>query len=87
MYVYFGNVQCGFVELARPAPARSSSTSETKDPKPRVLFTESWSRHATICTSTTSPRIPGTDIGSDVTESVSLQLGLTVGFEPQDEGE
>jgi hypothetical protein len=59
MYVYFGRTNCDYTQLAsRNCPFILSS--ETKSPKPRVLYTEAL------------------DPGSDNTESVALQLGLTV---------
>ncbi len=86
MFVDFGERQCGFVELsAGTCPFLISS--ETKLPKPRVLFTEILDPATYYLYLYNVPRIPGTEIGSDVSESVSLQLGLTVGFEPLEEGE
>ena len=77
MYVNFGSVDCGFVELeANGCPFLVRS--ETKDPKPRVLFTESLAPGLYYLYLYNVPRVPGTDIGSDITESVSIQLGLTV---------
>jgi hypothetical protein len=86
MFVYLGEHQCGFVELsAGTCPFLISS--ETKLPKPRVLFTEILDPATYYLYLYNVPRIPGTEIGSDVSESVALQLGLTVGFEPREEGE
>ena len=78
MYVYFGRTNCDYAQLAgQTCPFLLSS--ETKDPKPRVLYTE------TLEPGTLLPRplqrrraTRGTGIGSDNTEAVSLQLGLTV---------
>jgi len=61
--------------------------SETKEPKPRVLFTDILDPASYYLYLYNVPRISGTEIGSDVNESVTLQLGLTVGFEPQADGE
>jgi hypothetical protein len=86
MFVYFGSVQCGFTELeAGNCPFMIAS--ETKEPKPRVLFTDLIEPDTYYLYLYNVPRVPGTDIGSDVTEAVALQLGLTVGFQPRAEEE
>jgi hypothetical protein len=61
--------------------------SETRRPKPRVMITEVLDPATYYLYVYNVPRVPGTEIGSDVTESVALQIGLTVGFAPQHEGE
>jgi hypothetical protein len=65
--------------LVRPAfrvPALLSS--ETKDPKPRVLLTKTLDPGTYYLVLYNVPRDPLTGNGSDNTEAVSLQLGLTV---------
>ncbi len=77
MYVYFGRTNCDRAQLAaRSCPFLVSS--ETKDPKPRVLYTEPLGAGTYYLVLYNVPRDPVTGIGSDKTESVSLQLGLTV---------
>jgi hypothetical protein len=86
MYVYLGTEQCGFVEL-QGGTCPFFIASETKEPKPRVLLTDILDPATYYLYLYNVPRVPGTDIGSDVTEAVALELGLTVGFELQDDGE
>jgi len=77
MYVYLSKVNCTYAQL-------SSETcpyfvkSETKDPKPRVLYTDSLDPGTYYLVLYNVPRDPKTGQGSDNTESVSVQLGLTV---------
>lgn len=77
MFVNFGATECTFVELEASA-CPFLVQSETKDPKPRVLFTESLEAGLYYLYLYNVPRVAGTDIGSDITESVAIQLGLTV---------
>jgi hypothetical protein len=77
MWVNFGATNCGFVELESDT-CPFLVVSETKEPKPRVLFTELLEPGLYYLYLYNVPRVPGTDIGSDVTESVAIQLGLTV---------
>jgi hypothetical protein len=80
MFVYFGDTQCGIAELqGRTCPFLI--TSETKDPKPRILYTDLLEPATYYLYLYNRPRDPGTDIGSDVREAVSVLLGLTVGFQ------
>jgi hypothetical protein len=77
MYVYFGRTSCDYVQLAsHKCPFILSS--ETKDPNPRVLYSETLDPGTYYLVLYNVPRDPRTGIGSDNTESVSLQLGLTV---------
>jgi hypothetical protein len=77
MYVYFGRQGCTYFELAgRTCPFLISS--ETQAPKPRVLVTEALDPGTYYLVLYNVPRDPRTGIGSDNTESVSIQLGLTV---------
>ncbi len=80
IYVYFGDRQCSFDELAS-GTCPFLIASETKDPKPRVLFTDLLEPATYYITLYNLPRVPGTDIGSDITESAALQVGLTIGFQ------
>lgn len=77
MYVYFGNTNCSYAQLSsRTCPFLLSS--ETKNPKPRVLFSESLAPGKYYLVLYNVPRDPLTGTGSDNTESVSVQIGLTV---------
>jgi hypothetical protein len=77
MYVYFGRTNCSYAQLAgQTCPFILSS--ETKNPKPRVLLTETLEPGSYYLVLYNVPRDPRTGVGSDATESVSLQLGLTV---------
>ena len=77
MYVYFGRTDCSYAQLAgQTCPFILSS--ETKNPKPRVLFTETLEPGSYYLVLYNVPRDPRTGVGSDATESVSLQIGLTV---------
>ncbi|HSD65876.1 MAG TPA: hypothetical protein VLF95_04205 [Vicinamibacteria bacterium] len=77
MSVFFGRSNCDYARLAgRTCPFILSS--ETKSPKPRVLYTEALDPGTYYLVLYNVPRDPRTGTGSDNTESVSLQLGLTV---------
>jgi hypothetical protein len=77
MYVYFGRTNCGLAQL-EGGSCPFLLSSETKDPKPRVLYTEPLNPGTYYLVLYNVPRDPLTGIGSDETESVSIQLGLTV---------
>ncbi|HXK11461.1 MAG TPA: hypothetical protein VMT70_17585 [Vicinamibacteria bacterium] len=77
MYVYFGAQQCDYTQLAKKTCAFILS-SETKDPKPRILNTDFLDAGNYYLYLYNVPRDPRTGIGSDATESVSIQIGLTV---------
>ena len=77
MFVYFGARECTFNELASQT-CPFLIASETKDPKPRVLFTDRLEPATYYVTLYNVPRVPGTDVGSDITEAAALQVGLTV---------
>jgi hypothetical protein len=77
MSVYFGRTKCDYNQLSgRTCPFVLSS--ETKNPKPRVLYTEALDPGTYYLVLYNVPRDPRTGTGSDNMESVSLQLGLTV---------
>jgi hypothetical protein len=77
MYVYFGRTNCDYAQLSgRTCPFILSS--ETKDPKPRVLYTEALEPATYYLVLYNVPRDPKKGIGSDNTESISIQLGLTL---------
>lgn len=77
MYVYFGRTNCGYDQLVgRSCPFILSS--ETKNPKPRVLYTEALEPGTYYLVLYNVPLNRKTGVGSDTTESISLQLGLTV---------
>jgi hypothetical protein len=77
MYVYLGNTNCTYAQLsARLCPFLLSS--ETKDPKPRVLFTGTLEPGTYYLVLYNVPWNLQTRTGSDNTESVAIQIGLTV---------
>jgi hypothetical protein len=77
MYVYVGKTTCTYAQLSnRTCPFFLSS--ETKNPKPRVLYTESLEPGTYYLVLYNVPTDRQTGVGSDNTESVALQLGLTV---------
>jgi hypothetical protein len=77
MYIYFGRTECNYAQLVeKECPFMLSS--ETKDPKPRVLYTETLDTATYYLVLYNVPRDVRTGKGSDRTESVAVQLGLTV---------
>ena len=77
MYVYFGRTNCDYAQLAgRTCPFLVKS--ETQTPKPRVLYTDSLDPGTYYLVLYNVPRDPRTGNGSDNTEAVSFQVGLTV---------
>ena len=77
MSVYFGRTSCTYTQLAeRTCPFLIAS--ETQTPKPRVLYTDTLEPGTYYLVLYNVPRNPRTGTGSDNTEAVSLQLGLTV---------
>jgi hypothetical protein len=86
LFVYLGTAPCGFVEL-ETGTCPFFIESETKEPKPRILLTDFLDPATYHLYLYNVPRTPGSDIGSDVTEAVAVQLGLTVFFEPRDDGD
>jgi hypothetical protein len=78
MYVYLGKAYCSYDQLtAHTCPFVLAS--ETQTPKPRVLFSNMIEQEATYYLYLYNvPRDRQTGIGSDNTEAVALQLGLTV---------
>jgi len=77
MHVYFGRTNCSYAQLVdQSCPFILSSA--TQNPKPRVLFTEMLEPGTYYLFLYNVPRDPVTGVGSDNTESVALQLGLTV---------
>jgi hypothetical protein len=80
MYVYLGKASCEYAQLvAGTCPFIVSS--ETKDPKPRVLFTDILEPATYYLYLYNVPRDPRQGIGSDNTESVSILIGQTVGID------
>lgn len=77
MYVYLGNTSCSYAQLSRRTCPFFVS-SETQNPKPRVLYTESLAPGTYYLVLYNVPRDPLTGKGSDTTESVAIQIGLTV---------
>jgi hypothetical protein len=77
MYVYFGKTNCDYSQLAgRTCPFLLKS--ETQTPKPRVLYTDTLDPGTYYLVLYNVPRNPRTGKGSEHTEAVSLQIGLTV---------
>jgi len=77
MYVFFGNTNCSYAQLDnRSCPFLISS--ETRTPKPRVLYTATLEPGTYYLVLYNVERDPLTGTGSDNTESVAIQLGLTV---------
>ena len=77
MYVYLGQTNCDYAQLAgRTCPF--ILRSETQTPKPRVLYTDTLDPGTYYLVLYNVPRDPRTGKGSDNTEAVSIQLGLTV---------
>jgi hypothetical protein len=77
MQVYLGRTNCTYAQLSgQTCPFILSSP--TQNPKPRVLYTETLEPGTYYLVLYNVPRNPATGTGSDNTESVSLQLGLTV---------
>ena len=77
MYVYMTNVNCSYSQLAAQT-CPFFLRSETKDPKPRLLTTQSLDAGTYYLVLYNVIRDPLTGNGSDNSESVSIQLGLTV---------
>jgi hypothetical protein len=77
MYVYFGQTSCTYDQLSS-GRCPFILSSETKNPKPRVLYTETLEPGTYYLVLYNVPRDPATGVGSDTTESISIQLGLTV---------
>jgi hypothetical protein len=77
MYVYLGRTSCDYSQLAgRTCPFLVKS--ETQTPKPRVLYTDTLDPGTYYLVLYNVPRDPRTGKGSDNTEAVSYQIGLTV---------
>jgi hypothetical protein len=78
MYVYFGATSCTYDQLtAHKCPF--SIKSETKDPKPRLIYTGVLEPGTYYIFLYNVPWNPHTKIGTENTEAVSIQVGLTVG--------
>ncbi len=77
MYVYLGQTNCSYSQLAGHACPFLVS-SETQTPKPRTLYTGTLEPGTYYLVLYNVPRDPRTGKGSDNTEAVSFQLGLTV---------
>jgi hypothetical protein len=77
IYVYLGERVCSFDELHQGG-CPFLITSETKDPKPRVLFTDPLQPGMYYLFLYNVPRNPARGIGSDVRETVSYQIDLSL---------
>lgn len=77
MQVYYGDVPCDSTRLNAGA-CPFLIASRTKDPKPRVLATGLLEPKTYYLYLYNVPRDPRLGTGSDNTESVSVQLGLTI---------
>ena len=80
MFVYFGDTAC--TSELRDGTCPFLISTETKDPKPRILLTDLLEPATYYLYLYNVPRVPGTEVGSDVTEAVSIRFGLTTGFDP-----
>ena len=77
IYVYMGVTNCDYNQLSgRTCPFVISS--ETQSPKPRVLFTETLDPGTYYLVFYNVPFDRTTGIGGFGSESISLQIGLTV---------
>jgi len=76
MYVYFGEVLCDYLQLSG-GRCPFLIESETRDPKPRVLFTGDLDPGTYYLVLYNVPRDPRLGIGSDNTEAISVVVGLT----------
>jgi hypothetical protein len=77
MYVYLGRTNCDYAQLSsHTCPFFLSS--ETKDPKPRVLVTEELQPSTYYLVLYNVPLDPKAGTGSNNTESAMIQLGLTI---------
>ncbi len=77
IYVYFGQTKCGYDQLEQ-GTCPFLISSETRLPKPRVLYTEKLPAGQYYVVLYNVPWDARTGIGSDNTETVVFQLGLTV---------
>jgi hypothetical protein len=80
MFVNFGDTEC--TSELRDGTCPFLISSETKDPKPRILLTDLLEPATYYLYLYNVPQVPGTDIGSDRTEAASIRFGLTTGFDP-----
>jgi hypothetical protein len=86
MYVYFGRTPCDYGQLAgHTCPYLISS--ETKDPKPRVIYTDTLEPDSYYVYLYNVPLDRRAGIGSENTEAVSLQVGLTIAASSSGSGE
>ncbi len=80
IYVYFGGTRCTYEELAkRTCPFLISS--ETRQPKPRVLYTDKLAVGQYYLVLYNVPWDVRTKTGTDNTETIVFQIGLTVSNE------
>jgi hypothetical protein len=79
MYVYFGDSACDYTQLSG-GTCPFFISSETKDPKPRVLYTDLLDPKTYYLVLYNVPWDVRKGIGSDNTETARIQFGLTVGF-------
>jgi len=82
MYVYLSKTNCDYKQLTEGA-CPFLVASETQKPKPRVIYTETLDPGTYYLVLYNVPRNPRTGQGSDNTEAVSFQLGLTVSLNGQ----
>jgi hypothetical protein len=85
MYVDFGDKNCLYDDLANKK-CPFLITSEAKDPKPRVLYTDVLQPATYYLFLYNVPYNVHTGIGSNNTEAVSITIGLTVGGSAQPVG-
>lgn len=81
IFVYFGQTECSYRQLSQ-GTCPLLLTSETKEPKPRVLVTEPLGPGAYYVYLHNVERNVRAGTGSDNTESVAVEVGLTVAAAP-----
>ena len=77
MQVYLGRTNCSYDQLSS-GNCPFILSSQAQRPKPRLLYTETLEPGTYYLVLYNVPRDPATGLGSDNTESIALQLGLTV---------
>jgi hypothetical protein len=80
MYAYLGDTSCDYAALSSGS-CPFLIKSEVKDPKPRVLTSECLGPGNYYLVLYNVPVDSARGIGSDNTETISVELGLTVSYE------
>ncbi len=77
IYVYFGETRCTYEELAKKT-CPFLITSETRTPKPRILYTDKLAAGQYYLVLYNVPWDARTKTGTDNNETVVFEIGLTV---------